>query len=235
MSIQLLRQCYQDLTAVFYPRLCLACGEQLPPHQEEFCLHCDYKLPKTDFHAHRENQFTDRFWGRVDIKAAAAFFYFKKGGITQHLIHHLKYKEKWQIGMALGQRYGHALAESPHFSTVDCIVPVPLHPYKEKLRGYNQSAVFGNGLSESMQIPCLSHGLRRRLHTETQTRKGRFDRINNVDDVFEPNKAHLLRNKHILLVDDVVTTGATLEACAQTLLNIPGTRVSLATIAFARH
>lgn len=235
MALQLFRQCCQDLTSIFYPRLCLACGQQLPPHNEAFCLHCDYKFPKTDFHEHRENHFTDRFWGRVDIHAAASFFYFKKGGITQQLIHRLKYKEKQQIGTALGQRYGHSLAESRYFSSVDCIVPVPLHPYKEKLRGYNQSAVFGNGLSESMGIPCLPLGLRRRLHTATQTRKGRFERINNVGEVFEPGQAHLLRNKHILLVDDVVTTGATMEACALTLLDIPGTRVSLATIAFAMY
>jgi ComF family protein len=199
------------------------------------CVSCEYHLPRTDFHEQRENLFTDRFWGRVDIQAAASLFYFRKGGLTQELIHKLKYKEKWQIGMELGKQYGHTLAQAPLFSKVDCIIPVPLHPYKEKLRGYNQSAVFANGLSASMGVPALPHAMTRRVHTETQTRKSRIDRLENVSEKFEVRQTGLLQRKHILLVDDVVTTGATLEACAEKLLAIPGTRVSLATIAYAKY
>ncbi len=228
-----IQQCYFDVVSVIYPRLCLACGRQLPPRQDILCLHCDFRLPKTDFHEHRENLFTDRFWGRISLKAASSYLYFRKGSLAQQLIHRLKYDQKREIGAALGQRYGRVLSGVSTFREVDCIVPVPLHPYKEKKRGYNQSAVFGQGLAEAMHLPCHPHALRRRLMTETQTRKSRFDRINNVGEVFEPAQEPLLRGKHILLVDDVVTTGATLEACALSLLEIPGTSVSMATIGFA--
>lgn len=174
-------------------------------------------------------------WGRAEIQTAAALFLFTKGSRVQHLIHHLKYDGKKEIGVSLGRKFGFQLKRSPLFSQIDLIVPVPLHPRKQKIRGYNQSELFAAGLSESMGIPYLKDGLKRVVHSESQTKKSREERVTKIKEVFAVNKRDLLSEKHILLVDDVMTTGATLEVCATLLLGIPGTKVSLATIAIAVH
>ncbi|MEL6864495.1 MAG: phosphoribosyltransferase family protein, partial [Bacteroidota bacterium] len=183
------------------------------------------------FHLQKDNPFTDRFWGRIDLKAGAALYYFSKGGRTQQLIHHLKYSGKKEIGLKLGQLYGKMLLESPYFKGIDVIIPVPLHPRKQKKRGYNQSDWFAKGLSESMNCPWYAHGLQRIHMANSQTQKSRLERLVNVSQAFEVKNRALLEGKHILLVDDVLTTGATLEACSEKILQIPQTQLSLATIA----
>jgi ComF family protein len=160
-------------------------------------------------------------------------FHFVKGGKTQHLLHQLKYQGKQQVGVLLGEWYGRELKKSPWFQSVEAIVPVPLHPRKERQRGFNQSDTFARGLARTMGVPWYKNGLRRKAYTETQTQKGRMERFGNVEAVFEVGEPINLKDKHILLVDDVITTGATLEACTHTLLQLPGVKVSLAAIAIA--
>lgn len=222
---------FNDFIELFYPRLCLACERQSPPRNHIICIPCQHFLPKTKFHLERENPFTEHFWGRIPIDAGAALYHFTKSSKTQHLVHQLKYKGKWQVGVKLGQMYGSALKNSPYFNMVEIIIPVPLHPRKEKIRGYNQSAQFAKGLSETMRIPWSNDALIRNAMTETQTNKSRMERFENVAAAFVVKNENQIKGKHLLLVDDVMTTGATLEACAVQLLKVEGVKVSLATIA----
>lgn len=180
-----------------------------------------------------ENALTERFWGRLPLVSGAAMYFFIKGGRTQQLIHNLKYKRKKQIGTEVGKMYGLLLKETHPFQSVDIIIPVPLHPKKQRKRGFNQSALFAAGLAESMHIEWSEKYLKRKSFTETQTKKSRQERMDNVLSQFEACYKHELRGKHILLVDDVITTGATMEACGLQLLEIEGLQLSLAAIAMA--
>lgn len=227
------RFAFNDLFALLYPNLCLACNENSPAQGEMICLRCQVNLPHTHFHLEKENAFTERFWGRMPLESGAALYHFVKGGRVQDLLHRLKYEGKREIGIKLGEWYGRKLSESPFFKDIDVIVPVPLHPRKERLRGYNQAAVFAQGIGEAMGKPWLKDGLVRRVFTETQTQKSRAERLENVSEVFAVGNAQQLACKHVLLVDDVMTTGATMEACGMKLLALPGTKLSMATIAIA--
>ena len=224
-----------DFISLFFPNLCLACGKNNPVKKELICISCQYRLPKTQYHLEKENPFTERFWGRLKLETGAALYHFFKGGRAQQLIHQLKYKEKPEVALKLGIYYGQILKEIPHFQEVDLIVPVPLHPRKEHQRGFNQSDQFARGLSESMEKPWLKKALKRISHSPSQTQKTRFERLKNVMSAFELDQSHKLQFKHILLVDDVLTTGATLESCGLKILEVPGTRLSMATIAMARY
>lgn len=223
----------EELAGLFYPNLCLACQQQLPSRHSILCVHCQHQLPKTNYHIHAENPFTERFWGRVPLYAGTALYHFTKGGKVQHLIHSLKYEHKPDVGVCLGRLLGEQLRKSPLFSEVEIIVPVPLHPRKEWERGYNQSDCFARGLSEAMEIPWRKRGLLRSSNTATQTKKSRIDRVVNVGAAFSIGEASRLSGRHVLLVDDVITTGATLEACGLLLQQLPGLRLSMATIAIA--
>ena len=186
-----------NLLGLFYPNLCLACGRNLPPRQEGICISCRYKLPKTNFHLEADNAFTERFWGRVPLRAGAAFLYFTKGGRTQRLIHHLKYEGKREVGVYLGRLYGRALREAPDFRETALILPVPLHPRKLHQRGYNQSALFAQGLSDAMGIPWMPDGLKRTEYTTTQTKKNRLERFDNVEKAFVVPEAGKVENQQI--------------------------------------
>lgn len=227
-----LNKVLRSLFSLFYPKLCLACGEGLPVGEDYICLPCQYKLPKTDYHLTADNDFTARFWGRVPLHSGAALYHFHKGGRAQRLIHQLKYKGQRTVGVRLGEWYGLQLREADLFKTVERIVPVPLHPKRQHFRGYNQSAAFAQGLSTTMGVPW-SKSLRRPTYTQTQTRKSRLERFDNVATAFELVNASHMTQQHVLLVDDVITTGATLEACAHELLKVPGLKLSMATIAIA--
>ena len=195
------------------------------------CTHCRYHLPKTNFHQHEDNPVHKKFKGRISVNAATSFLYFFKGGITQELIAKLKYKGRKDVGVFLGEMYGYDLLESELFNTIDVIIPVPLHKDKFKKRGYNQSEQFAEGLSKSMKIPTDYLSIVKKTATTTQTTKRRYERWKNVEDVYFLNDLDIFKSKHILLVDDVITTGATLEAAATILLSIPGIKISFATIA----
>ncbi len=223
----------EDLFGLFYPDLCLICEAHIPSADMLFCFSCQQKLPKTRFYLHAENPFTERFWGRLPLKSGASYLHFSKNGRTQQLIHQLKYNRKKEVGVKIGEDFGLLLKQSPFFQTVDFILPVPLHPAKLRRRGFNQSALFAEGLSKSMEIPYLSDVLIRVLHTQSQTQKTRMARFENVKNAFLVRNPLIIQNKHILLVDDVLTTGATLEACGYKILEIEGTTLSFATIAMA--
>lgn len=202
--------------------------------QEEFiCTRCLFHLPKTNFHKDPKNPIAMIFWGRVEIQNATAYYAFHKGSRFQKLIHKLKYQNQKEIGWVLGKHFGVELKTSPNYETIDLVIPVPLHPKKEKKRGYNQAEWIARGISEGMQKQLCPHNLYRAVHTSTQTRKSRFDRWKNVENIFRLKDPVELEHKHVLLVDDVITTGSTLEACAHAILEVEGTRVSVATLAFA--
>jgi len=173
------------------------------------------------------------FWGRIRIHSAATFLNFTKSGRVQRLVHQLKYKSKTEVGILLGELYGRDLKKATLFENVDVIIPVPLHWKKQKQRGFNQSEMFGRGLAKAMKVKLDCETLIRNVATETQTKKSRIQRWENVSEVFELKDEAQLEGKHILLVDDVITTGSTLEASANKLLSIPDVKVSVATIAFA--
>ena len=224
---------FDDLISLFYPRLCAGCNTSLVNGEEILCLHCLADLPRTNYHLFPENPVFQIFIGRVNITLASSFCRFDKGGRLQHLLHQLKYKGNCEVGIKMGILFGYDLIQSSSYQDIDAIIPVPLHPKKEKKRGYNQSAEICKGLSESMNRPVISGNLVREFHTSSQTRKGRFERWENVSGIFNVKNEASLTGKHLLLVDDVVTTGATLEACCEPLLKIPGVRVSIATLASA--
>jgi len=223
-----------DFINLFFPNLCQACGKSLIKNEHILCLSCLHKLPKTNFHMHENNPISRIFWGRANIHAATSFLFFNKGGQVQKLIHQLKYKANTETGRYLGELLGNDLKKSKLFKDIDVIIPVPLHKKKLHKRGFNQSEIISEGISNSMQVPINIHSLQRLEHTETQTKKTRYSRWENVKGKFGIIDLAGLEGKHILLIDDVLTTGATLESCAQTLLEIPQVTVSMATLAYAQ-
>ena len=222
-----------DFISLIFPRICTGCGNSLWKNEEGLCRFCEYHLPKTNFHHEIENPVTRLFWGRVTLETGAAFLYFNKGGRVQRLVHQLKYKGRKDIGVYLGDLYGQSLKYAPRFNSADAIIPVPLHKKKYMQRGYNQSEQFAIGLAGSMNIPVNKHLLVRTKATDTQTRKSRFSRYQNVKEIFRVNTPQEWKGKHLLLVDDVITTGATLESCILALNTIPDVRISVACIATA--
>lgn len=224
---------FQDFISLLFPRTCCACNNPLERNEEVICTLCLAQLPKTEFHLHSENAVAKVFWGRVPLNAATALYHFHRGNKVQHLVHLLKYNGKKEIGLFLGNIYGNTLINTPLFSTVDIIIPVPLHVKKLRKRGYNQSEMFGSGLSQRMNRPMMTDVLVRTSYTDTQTKKSRDERWRNVETVFSVLNPDAYTGKHLLLVDDVITTGATIEACANALLTIPHVKISVAAIAAA--
>lgn len=233
--LSLLKKTSESLLNLFLPNLCAGCNEPLSRGEHILCAGCLFSLPETRFHLMRENPVEELFIGKMSVHAATACYYFHKSTAIQHIIHQFKYHHKKEVAIFMGKLMGNMLRQSIFFSDVDAIVPIPLHSKKQQLRGYNQSDLLSTGISEMMKIPVLYHGIKRVAFTESQTKKSRMERWQNVKNAFEVTFPEEVRGKHILLVDDVVTTGATLEACSEVLLRIPGTKVSLAALAKADH
>jgi len=222
-----------DFVSLLFPELCKACGESLVAGEDLLCTDCRYNLPFTNFHLKADNIVAQQFWGKINLEAAYAMCYFTKGGKMQHLMHQFKYRGIQNIGDLLGNIAGEQLIKNPVFSNADLIIPVPLHKSRLRKRGYNQSANFAAGLSQKLNIPFDGLNLVRIRATETQTHRSRFSRFENMQQVFILTNPEILINKHIILVDDVITTGSTLEACGAELLKVEGLKLSIATIAYA--
>lgn len=223
----------QDLISLIYPRNCEGCGEPLLRHEQEVCNFCYVNLPKTNFHLLPQNPLKTVFYGRVELDTVGSLYHFHKKSSVQKLLHAIKYKGNQELAALLGRWYAQDLVVDGAVTQSACIVPVPLHPRKLRQRGYNQSEAFARGLSEGLGIPLNPQLLSRRQHTASQTRKSRWERWENVDDVFEVTPDDALRHRHVILVDDVITTGATIEACCLALQQIEGIRINVLSIAFA--
>lgn len=221
------------LINLFYPRVCPACGNLLMKDEETVCLSCLYLLPKTHYENNPENPLAQTFWGQVDFHAVTAEYFFSKTGKVQHLLHQLKYQGNKDAGYFLGQQLGESIKNAEAFQGIDYLVPIPLHPKKEHLRGYNQSFVIAQGVEEKTGIPINKGVLIRKVYTSTQTRKSREERWDNVKEIFDVIDAEVFVSKHVLLIDDVLTTGATLMAAGSTLLKVPDIIVSAAAVACA--
>ncbi len=232
--MQFLKSIHQEfkfLEELFYPRICMACGKSLIKEERILCTYCELKLPRTDYHLWRKNPVLQLFDGRAAVFSATARYQYKKASNVQSLLHNFKYKGFSDIGVKIGNDYGGELMLSPDFSSVDLIIPVPLHYKKERLRGFNQSERFAFGLSQNMNAKVEVNNLIRRVHTSTQTKKSRFERWQNVNSIFEVKNPKKLEGKHLLLVDDVITTGSTIEGCVASLKTVGDVKISVAAIA----
>ncbi|NML66826.1 ComF family protein [Hymenobacter sp. RP-2-7] len=231
----MLRSLLADCLALFFPQACLACQQPLVAGEQHLCTVCRIELPYTDYHRlpPADNPLARRFWGRLPVQQVLSYLHFMRHGRTQLLLHQLKYRGQRHVGHTLGRLYGAELAGAGLAREFDLIVPVPLHPRKLARRGYNQAEAFGSGLAEALGCPSRAHALRRLADTESQTRKSRAERWQNVAAVFEVADPRAIAGRHVLLVDDVLTTGATLEACGAALLQAGARAISIATVAAA--
>ncbi len=221
-----------DLLELFYPPLCVTCGRRLVSQERYICLHCLHDLPRTNYHLDTGNKVAQLFWGRTRVELATSWLYFRKGSRYQKLVHYLKYKGLPEIGDEMGRLFGADLTGSP-FGDAQVVVPVPLHPRKLKERGYNQSERIAAGIASALQIPLSADNLVRDKFTPTQTRKNRFERWQNVEGIFRVDRPEEFAGRHMLVVDDVITTGSTLEAAVVALLEAGAGKVSIATLACA--
>lgn len=221
-----------DLFHLLFPRNCTACGENLNKQEDTLCVSCLYKLPRTNFHRLETNPITQKFAGRIPISAGFSFLFFQKGNACQILLHQIKYKDREDIGERLGALFAKDLKEDGYIEP-DLLIPLPLHPAKFKLRGYNQCHSIARGMQKYLQIPVGYDTVVRTVANPTQTKKARFERWLNVEHIFEVADRDAIMGRHILLMDDVVTTGSTLEACARTLLEAGAREISIATLALA--
>jgi len=222
----------RDLFYLFYPKTCVCCDEQLVKNEFEICLKCRFELPITNFTDEINNKIEQTFYGRFKLEFATALIYYSTKGISQKLIYQLKYKNKQNVGKLLGKWLGDELLNCTRLQSVDYIVPVPLHPKKFRSRGYNQLTTFGKSISEILGVPYIDNVLIKKSVNETQTLMHRFERWKNVNEIFYLNDADVFKDKHVLLIDDVITTGATLEACAIKLLETKSIKISIATMAY---
>ena len=225
---------WNDLLDLFYPNLCKLCGKKLIEGEELICLRCLCDLPHTGFHKRPDNPVEQLLAGKVPIEHGTAFLHYEKGGKTQRLMHSLKYYDHPEIGFLLGRQAARELlSDRSPLCEVDLLIPVPLHPHKKKKRGYNQSERIAAGINSILAVPVCTNCVTRITQTDTQTHRSVYDRWQNVCSIFSVTNPEALKNKHILLIDDVITTGATITACAQALQKVPGIRISVLALSVA--
>ena len=223
----------QALLHLFYPRQCVVCGAALQEGEEVMCLSCNMGMPRTHYHLKPDNRVEQLFWGKIPLERATSYFLYHRQSPYAHLVHRLKYDGRRDVGHTLGRFLAAEIQPSGFFRDVDVIVPVPLHPKKRAKRGYNQSEWIARGLAEKINKPMDTEHLVHQTENASQTHKSLFDRYLNMQGVFALTDPLAFAHKHVLLVDDVITTGSTLEACIQALLQSPGVKVSVFALAMA--
>jgi ComF family protein len=231
----MLAKIWNGLTCLIFPDFCEICGTPLVRGERYICLSCLYRMPRTKFWEKDDNNLAKLFWGRIDIEHACSLFFFRKGSNYRLVIHKLKYKGKYNIGLRLGEELGVCLESSALYKDISMLVPVPLHPAKEKMRGYNQSESIARGIANVINRPVEKRSLIRTKYTETQTRKNASERWENVQSIFDVRDKDKLNGEHILLIDDVITTGSTIESCASTILNNCDCKLSIASIGYVAN
>lgn len=229
----ILRTIKDSMLQLFYPHVCEGCGSDMVTPQSQLCARCIYELPLTGFEKHSANNVEKALFGRVRFKHATSQLYFSKKGVVQRLMHQFKYVGNKDLGKQLGVMMGVQLLESGRFSDIDAMVPLPLFENKQKKRGFNQSTVLCNGIREVIDVDIVEDAIERPVFTASQTKRNRVERWKNMEGKFVLKNNERIRHKHILLVDDVITTGATIESCSQTLLLVEGLTLSIATLCYA--
>lgn len=224
---------WDDFISLLFPRLCYACGNHLLRNEYLLCTECYVVIPRTNYHLEADNPVAQLFWGRCIIEKAAAFSYYNKGSRIRNLIHNLKYKGIKEIGYELGKIYGLSLKTSDFTKDIDLVIPVPLHPAKKRIRGFNQSEFISMGIAEVAMLPVDTNCLARIMVSATQTKRSRYERWTNVEGIFKVTDPQTIMGKHLLLVDDVITTGSTIESCTNELLKVKGVKVSVVALAYA--
>lgn len=224
---------FQNLINLFFPKACAGCESFLLADEIVLCTECRHEIPLTNHHKTEDNEIFQKFYGRIPLEFGASLFYFHKKGIVQEMMHKLKYQGQEEIGTAIGHWYSKELKSVEQIKNIDYIIPVPLHKKRLKERGYNQVEGFGKALSENLKIPYDEHLLSRKLYTKTQTKKDLLGRSHVIDRVFDISSPENYHGKHFLLIDDVMTTGSTLEACSRALLKIPDSKISIVCMAFS--
>ena len=225
---------FKSIINLFFPKVCSGCNSFLLTNENVICTHCRHDIPLTNHHLIADNDAFKKFYGRIPVLHASALFYFHKKGIVQQLIHNLKYKGHEEIGTILGEWYAEDLKTINLLHDIDQIIPVPLHRRKLKERGYNQVTAFGKALSSSLNVEYNNSILVRNIYSKTQSKKNLLGRTEGIETIFDVSFTDSDHNKHFLLIDDVITTGSTLEACSRALLKIPGARISIVCMAMAQ-
>jgi ComF family protein len=223
----------KPLINLIFPALCPGCDEPLADESTIICTTCRHDMPFTNHYLQPDNEVVKKFLGRIELQHASALLYFHKEGIGQNLIHNLKYRRQQQVGTLIGQWFAQNLNQVTELKDVTDVIPVPLHPKKLRERGYNQAAGFGQAIAKGLDTKYNDTLLLRSTYNKTQTKKNKEGRAEIINSAFSVNHSESDYNKHFLLVDDVITTGATLEACGRLLLQITGARLSIVTIAYA--
>ncbi|MBP6183078.1 ComF family protein [Flavobacterium sp.] len=225
---------FESIINLFFPKVCFGCSSFLVTNENVICTVCRHDIPLTNHHLNPENDAFKKFYGRIPVLHTSALFYFHKKGIVQELIHNLKYKGHEEIGTILGEWYTEDLKTIELLQSVDEIIPVPLHPKKLKERGYNQVTAFGKALSSGLNLVYNDSLLIRNVYSKTQSKKNLLGRTEGIETIFDVSFTEKDHHKHFLLIDDIITTGATLEACSYALLKIPGAKISVICMAMAQ-